>query len=487
VSYISKSVELSQPRLLQKAIRQHGFVRKTAGAALLRAAVDKYIPAGFANRDRVLEAISLLPAAAPAAAPAATPAADAMEISDGPAAAAVLAAAPAHRAPTELLPEVEVFLLTLVLTTLLRNNCNEDAAQFSSMLVGRVRSLNRRSLDTLSSKVFFYFSLAYERIDKMENIRSTLLALYRTACLHHDNIGQAVLLNLLLRNYLHYNLVEQAQALAAKTTFPESASNNQFCRYLYSMGRLQTVQLEYSDAYMRLMMSARKAPQDVADGFSRSVHKLIVLVQLLMGDIPERSLFNQPTLRAALKPYLGLTQAVRDGDVQEFERFVAANAAVFRADNNFTLVQRLGHNVLKTGLRKISLSYSRISLSDIAEKLHLVSAKSAEYICAKAIRDGVIEASIDHENSCLISNEVSDLYGTQEPMRAFHRRIVFCLDVHNDSVKSMAYPPAIVAGDSESAKAADGDDKKGKKKGDEEDKTIDEIIKEIEDEMDEME
>lgn len=390
---------------------------------------------------------------------------------------------PVTKPPLDVLPEVEIFILTLVLTTLLRTNCNEEAAKFASMVVGRVRFFNRRSLDSLSSKVFFYFSLAYEKINKLENIRSTLLALYRTSCLHHDDIGQAVLLNLLLRNYLHYNLVEQARALAAKTTFAETASNNQFCRYLYYTGRLEAVQLEYSEAYMHLMMSARKAPQEIGDGFGRSVQKLIVIVQLLMGDIPERSLFNQPAMRVALRPYLGLTQAVRDGDVKEFERFVADNAAVFRRDKNYTLVQRLGHNVIKTGLRKISVSYSRISLADVAEKLNLQSAKSAEYICAKAIRDGVIEASLDHDNACLISNEVTDLYGTQEPQRAFHRRIVFCLDVHNDAVKSMRYPPTA----STIAAVNVEDDKKGKKKGDDDDKTMDEIIKEIEDEMDEME
>ena len=45
----------------------------------------------------------------------------------------------------------------------------------------------------------------------------------------------------------------------------------------------------------------------------------------------------------------------------------------------------------------ISLSYSRISLADIAEKLSLESTQDAEYIVAKAIRDGVIEAVINHE------------------------------------------------------------------------------------------
>ena len=87
-----------------------------------------------------------------------------------------------------------------------------------------------RSLDLLSSKAYFYFSLAYERVHKLENIRPTLLALYRTSCVRRDDMGQAVLLNALLRNYLHYNLVDQAQTLSIRAAFPENASNNQFCR-----------------------------------------------------------------------------------------------------------------------------------------------------------------------------------------------------------------------------------------------------------------
>jgi 26S proteasome regulatory subunit N3 len=67
-------------------------------------------------------------------------------------------------------------------------------------------------------------------------------------------------------------------------------------------------------------MAARKAPQDTGRGFSLTVQKLIVIVQLLMGDIPERSVFNLPETRAALKPYLVLTQAVRAGDLHEFSQ-----------------------------------------------------------------------------------------------------------------------------------------------------------------------
>ena len=55
----------------------------------------------------------------------------------------------------------------------------------------------------------------------------------------------------------------------------------------------------------------------------------------------------------------------------------------FQADRTYTLIVRLRHNVIKTGIRRISLSYSRISLRDIADKLGLDDALDAEYIVAK--------------------------------------------------------------------------------------------------------
>lgn len=54
--------------------------------------------------------------------------------------------------------------------------------------------------------------------------------------------------------------------------------------------------------------------------------------------------------------------------------------------------------VIKTGLRKINLSYSRISFDDIAQKLNLQQNMEVEFIIAKAIRDGILNAEINHEN-----------------------------------------------------------------------------------------
>ncbi len=58
----------------------------------------------------------------------------------------------------------------------------------------------------------------------------------RTCTLRNDFEGQASLLNLLMRNYLVYNLYDQADKLVNKSTFPELASNNEWARFLYYLG-----------------------------------------------------------------------------------------------------------------------------------------------------------------------------------------------------------------------------------------------------------
>lgn len=53
----------------------------------------------------------------------------------------------------------------------------------------------------------------------------------------------------------------------------------------------------------------------------------------------------------------------------------------------------------------------------------------------QAIRDGVVDAVLDHDAGAMVSVERTGVYGTREPTDAFHRRIAFCLDVYNEAVK----------------------------------------------------
>ena len=109
----------------------------------------------------------------------------------------------------------------------------------------------------------------------------------------------------------------KAYKLVNKTTFPETASNNEWARFLYYLGRIKAIQLEYTEAHKNLVQSLRKAPQKSALGFRHTVLKLSITVELLLGNIPERQTFLQPLNKKALAPYLLLTQGM-DMEIANF-------------------------------------------------------------------------------------------------------------------------------------------------------------------------
>lgn len=346
--------------------------------------------------------------------------------------------------PKEIIPEIDVFLGILTQIYYLDSKINQQGAVFSSRLAERIHSLNRRTLDSLSARVYFYYSLFCEQLAPLPpspsspvvSIRPALLAALRTAVLRKDIETQSAVIVLLLRNYLSTSHITQADLLISHTRFPENASNTQVARYLYYLGCIRAIQLRYTEAHEHLTAATRKAPSSPsAAGFSQTATKLLLVVELLMGDIPDRATFRIPSLERALQPYLHLVQAVRVGLLGEFENVTRQYSDTFRRDGTYTLILRLRQNVIKTGIRMMSLSYSRISLRDICIRLKLESEESAEYIVAKAIRDGVIEASLDRERGFMKSKEVGDVYATREPGEAFHDRIRACLTLHDESVK----------------------------------------------------
>ncbi|KAL2512496.1 26S proteasome non-ATPase regulatory subunit 3A [Abeliophyllum distichum] len=341
------------------------------------------------------------------------------------------------------LPELEIYCCLLVLIFLIDQKRYSEAKACSSASIARLKNLNRRTVDVLSSRLYFYYSLSYELTGDLAEIRGNLLALHRTATLRHDELGQETLLNLLLRNYLHYNLYDQAEKLRSKAPRFEAHSNQQFCRYLFYLGKIRTIQLEYTDAKESLLQAARKAP-DAALGFRVQCNKWAVIVRLLLGEIPERTIFMQKGMEKALRPYFELTNAVRIGDLELFKTVADKFSSTLSSDRTDNLIVRLRHNVIRTGLRNISISYSQISLADVSKKLRLDSPNpvaDAESIVAKAIRDSAVDATLYHANGWMVSKETGDIYSTNEPQVAFNSRIAFCLNMHNEAVRALRFPP----------------------------------------------
>lgn len=362
-----------------------------------------------------------------------------------------------HSQPSMVFVETEILLQLLLSVALIDNKCIDAAVECTQDLISLLSSHNRRTLFLIASQCYFYFARAWELSGAvMGTIRPVLLAALRTSSLRHDHHGQAMMMNLLLRNYLSENLYDAAHKLIIKSPHMEFRNNAQMARYNYYKGRIQAVMLDYGESYNCLMTALRKAPTQQARGFRLEVTKLAIIVQLLMGEIPERSIFAQKGLKLALHPYFELTRQVRVGELQEFLKVVEQFKDIFHKDRNYSLIMRLRQNVIRTGLKKISISYSRIGFDDICAKLKLEATREdIECIVAKAIRDGIIEAVIDHEGGFVKSRETIDVYSTPEPTEQFHRRLAYSFQLHNEAVRAMRFPPELSKAAKQDLKDAD--------------------------------
>eukprot|EP00756_Hemistasia_phaeocysticola_P052730 Hpha_TRINITY_DN28010_c0_g1::TRINITY_DN28010_c0_g1_i1::g.42519::m.42519/K03033/PSMD3, RPN3; 26S proteasome regulatory subunit N3 len=308
--------------------------------------------------------------------------------------------------------------------------------------------------------------------------RPEILALLRTAVLKHDEVGQEILQNVMLQNLLHHKLIAQAEKFITHSR-PDSSmqfrSANQGARFCFYNGYVKAVQLDYAEANNLLQQALRKASEK-AVGFRTIATKLWLTVQLLMGEIPPRSEFMQREMKQALAPYLILTGFVRFGHVGRFTKYVQRKADMFATDRTYMLIQRIRHNVIKTALRRISLSYSRISIRDIRVKLDLQNPEDAEYIVQKAIRDGVIDATIDHDRGLVISTDLGDTYASAEPVQQMQKRIGYCVSVHNDAVQAMRYPDTLGEDDDEEERL--------RKQREEDERELERLLDEEDDEYD---
>jgi 26S proteasome regulatory subunit N3 len=419
---IERAVASLEPRFTHRVLRTLTSLRKRIDETVLRDAIEVVYPKDAPVKDALL---SWLPAA---------PVVDhSMDVDPS--------LTPAKTFLAEPSPEGETYLRLLIIHHLQKSSSTyRQSMDLAHETVEKMQAWNRRSMDPIAAKVWYVVERAYELVGELSDARPLFLAAQRTASLRHDDDTQASLINRLLRSYVHYSLYDQADKLVSKTTFPPSAGNPQFARYHYYQGRIKAVQLNYSAAHTNLQQAIRRAPQPkTAPGFHQAVHKFFIVVELLMGDIPERSLFRHPVLEKALTAYFEIVKAVRTGSLSQFQSTLSKHAAQFESDKTYTLIVRLRQNVIKTGIRRLSLSYSRISLRDICVKLHLDSEEDAEYIVGKAIRDGVIEGRIVHEKGWMECGSQKGGYG-MEVSDVFARRIGYCLELHNESVKAMRYP-----------------------------------------------
>ena len=300
--------------------------------------------------------------------------------------------------------------------------------------------------DPILARNYYFLARAYELSNNLVALHNFLMVGLRTAALRHDKETQATVYNCILRLHLLQNDYESAGIFLKNSPFPSGSTslNNQSARYNFYRARIAGVRGNYLEAAEDLSQALRKVPHGhFALNFILSATKFSIVVQLLRGEIPDRSTFNLH--EKALKPYLELTQSVRLGELAQFQQVVNRHMPIWTHDGTKILVERLHESVLRVGLRRLQQSYIKITFADIAKKLGLPSQQDALHLVQKALSEGVIQAQVNEKLNCMESRKLSDLYTTRAPQEAFTSRTQTLQNFHNEAVRAMRFPEKLSA------------------------------------------
>jgi len=200
ISLLEKTVSTKETRISSRVLRSISAQRRKLNSEVLRTLIEQVFDDDSAIKQQLLQSIKNTDSSAMDTTSTSSSQSDSAKRS-------------------KVLPEAEVYVRLLIVIFLIDRKLYDQAIVASESLVQRLQDFNRRTLNPLSAKVYFYYARAYELSHRLEEIRSKLFAYYRTASLRHNDEAQATLLNLLLRNYLEYNLYDQADKLVSMVSF----------------------------------------------------------------------------------------------------------------------------------------------------------------------------------------------------------------------------------------------------------------------------
>jgi 26S proteasome regulatory subunit N3 len=299
------------------------------------------------------------------------------------------------------------------------------------------------SLDPFLSKLFFILtqsSLALKR-----EIQPFLLRYFTLCNIKHLYQTLQVIHNQIVRLYIDKRSFDQAAKFIELKPFPQDdilglSDAGQIARHFYYLAQIKAVQMEYSEAEMCLEDSIRKIHVSTSSaGFLQTATKLLVTVQLLLGKVPERKIFSGKYVAKPLRAYLDVARSVRFGNIEAFVSSLKQHTKLFEEDRTLTFITRLHQNVVRAGLKRICVTYSRISLVELAKRLSLESVQDVRYIVLKAINDQVI-SNVTLAGDFLVRKEaIKNVYRSAIPHGQLNERIENCCQLLSQVQKAMNY------------------------------------------------
>ncbi|CAI5510693.1 unnamed protein product, partial [Closterium sp. Naga37s-1] len=187
-----------------------------------------------------------------------------------------------------------------------------------------------------------------------------------------------------------------------------------FLLYCFYGGTIYVGLKQYQKA-LDLFMHAITSPAQGVNAITVAAYKRHVLVSLILNaQLSPLPKFTpgivQRGLKACCQDYHDLANIYVSRDAAELKKFVDSHEQAFKADNNLGLAHQVVASVPKRSIQRLTHTYLTLSLSDLAESVHLSSPAEAEKYLLSMIADGEMFARIDQQAGMVSFEEDPEKY-----------------------------------------------------------------------------
>ncbi|XP_062507632.1 COP9 signalosome complex subunit 3-like [Corticium candelabrum] len=172
-----------------------------------------------------------------------------------------------------------------------------------------------------------------------------------------------------------------------------------FLLYYYYGGMIYTGLKQFERALHFFEVAVTTPAQALSAIMLEAYKKYIVVSLLLHGKVGLLPKYTSGVVARYLKPMCGayndLSAAYSSNSSAELQRVVAKHTDIFTRDTNMGLVKQVVASMNRKNILRLTKTFLTLSLTDVANRVHLSGSKEAEEYVLRMIEDGEIFATID--------------------------------------------------------------------------------------------
>lgn len=210
--------------------------------------------------------------------------------------------------------------------------------------------------------------------------------------------------------------------------------------YFYYGGCIYGAMKQYDSALFFLEQALTVPALVISQIMIESYKKFILISLISKGKLPNLPKYTSRIVINQIKPlcasYHELALAFINFDFEKLNTLCQKYHNSFQADNNLGLIKQLQQSFYKKNIQRLTKTFITLSLSDMAQKVKLPSAKEAETYMLNMIKDGEIFATINQKDGMVSFHDNPEKYDNPQIMENLTKQMFACIEM-DSNIKKM--------------------------------------------------